>query len=360
MMLFASLLSLLVTTLLATAAPAQVSPSVAAATAITDVAWYPQSIESRQPPFHEGGAYTRLDYVPLPGAAERWKICASVPPTSFEYFRAIAGGLEAEAARQGVGITVHTLDDFDVEAQAVQLETCLEEQADAVILAPVGPEGFGPALARARTVGMPVIQAVTSMHNDDVTARVVTDRVAVGRAAGRFLADRHPAGADIAEVIWLYGPPNTDVSADVDLGFRAGIANGAIEIVHAAAIPLDEESIRRNVRAVLAGDAEFVALVGGARTIRVAVAELSETLPPGAIELVSVTVASSVVAGIEAGRVFAGINDKAVAQARIAVDLAIRAIEGRPLMRDLRPTLETVDRSNVADFDRRTILLDVE
>lgn len=319
-------------------------------------AWYPISIESREPAFYEGAAYTRFDYMPLEGAAEPWAICASVPPTSFAYFRAVAQGLEAEAARQNVAITVTTVDDFDVETQVSQLDSCLEAEADALIVGAVGPEGYGAVLARARAAGVPVINAVTGFRNDNVTARIVTDRIDVGRVAGRFLAERHPAGADFIEVVWLHGPPGSDVSSDVDLGFRAGIADGAIAIAHAAAIALDDASIRDEIRSLLEGDTTFGALVGGGRTVQLAAEELAAAFPAGAIELVSVTVTAPVVAGIEAGRIFAAVNDKALAQARIGVDLAVRAIEGQPLLKDLRPTLDVVDRSNVDSFDRGAIL----
>ena len=327
-----------------------------------EAAWYPISIESREPPFYQGAAYTRLDYIPLADAeaAERWEICASVPPTTFEYFRAMRQGLEAEAARQGVAITVTTVDDFDVETQVAQLDACLEAEADALIVGAVGPEGYGAVLARARAAGVPVINAVTGFRHDNVTARIVTDRIDVGRAAGRFLADRHPAGAELMEVVWLHGPPNSDVSTDVDLGFRAGIESGEIAIVHAASIRLDDASIRDEIRSVLAADTSFGALVGGGRTVRLAAEELAAAFPAGAIELVSVTVTAPVVAGIEAGRVFAAVNDKALAQARIGVDLAVRAIEGRPHLQDMRPTLGIVDRSNVDVFDRGAILPAVE
>lgn len=340
-------------------APAAAAPGEAAVADATEEAadvWYPQSVERRRPPFYPGGTYTRLDYMPLDRAAERWNLCAVVPPQRFEYFQALAGGLAAEAARQGVSLELAAVDEFDAEAQRALLESCLEGEPDALLVAAVAEDALGAALSRARARDLPVIGMVTGSGGDTATARIVTDRTGVGRAAGRFLSERHPAGAETAEVVWLYGPRGSAVARDIDRGFRAGIAAGAIEIVYAEAIGLSDREIRRAIRETVDEVESFDALVGGAKTIQIAAEELAAEFSAGAVELVSLTLTSSMLAGLEADRVFAAVNDKVVTQGRIAVDLAVRAIEQRPHLIDLRPNLQIVDRSNVADFDRRTVL----
>lgn len=318
--------------------------------------WFPQSVERRDPPFFRGGAFTRLDYHPLDGAREPWALCAVLPPQDFEYFRALAAGVRAEAARQGVRLTLDAVESFDAEAQAAQVDACLQDEVDAVLVAPVARTGLEAVLSRARARGVPVIELVTGAGQTAVTARIATDRAAVGRAAGRFLAERHPAGATPARVVWLYGPPGSAVAREMDRSFRNGIADSAVEIVHAEAVTLTDRAIRRAIRDVIADIDDFDALAGGSRTVQIAAEEIAGAFPSGAVELVTVTLGASTLAGIEAGRVFAGVNDKVVVQGRIGVDLAIRAVEERPHMVDLRPTLEIVDRSNVETFDRTTIL----
>jgi|GEM_PF-1865523 len=186
-------------------------------------AWFPRSVESRQPPFFEGGAYTRTGYMPLERAEELWRICASVPPTSFDYFDVLAKGLEAEARRQGVLLRLLELEDFDIEAQVAQVEQCLEDEADALIVIALEREAFDPVFRQAQDRGVPVIDLTTGSGSRHVTARVVTDRVAVGRAAGQFLADRHPLGGDVANVVWLPGPAGSRTAQEEDLGFRAAV-----------------------------------------------------------------------------------------------------------------------------------------
>jgi protein TorT len=335
-----------------------VDPETAAPVGVVPLdAWFPRSIESRLPPFFEGGAYTRSGYIPLDRAEDLWDICASVPPTSFDYFDLIARGLKAEARRQGVLLRLKEIEDFDVNAQIADIEECLEDQADALIVVALEPGVFDTVFLRARERGVPVIDLTTGSDSRHVTARIVTDRVAVGRAAGQFLADRHPHGGDVANVVWLPSPAGSRIAQEEDLGFRRGIENGAVEIVHAEEVGLDEAAVRGTIRDLVESNLTFDAVVGGSLTTQIAAEELVGRFPPGAIELVSVSMIPSTVSGIVADQIFAGVNDQPVVQARIAVDLAVRAIEDRPLLADLRPALEIIDRSNVDLFDRATVLL---
>ena len=146
--------------LVPTGTPAQTPPPGEAAADAAEVAptWFPASIERREPPFFAGGAFTRLDYHPLEGAREPWRLCAVLPPQDFEYFRALAGGVRAEAARQGVQLDLSAVETFEVEAQVARLEGCLESESDAILVAPVAREGLNAVLGRARARGVPVIE----------------------------------------------------------------------------------------------------------------------------------------------------------------------------------------------------------
>ncbi len=333
-----------------------VDPAAAPVGVVPADAWFPQSVESRQPPFFEGGAYTRIGYVPGTHAEDAWEICVSVPPASFDYFDVIARGLVAEAQRQGVSLRLEELEDFDVDAQVAQVEQCLEDEADAIVVVALERGVFDPVFRQARQRGVPVIDLATGSGSRHVTARIVTDRVAVGRAAGQFLAHRHPLGGDAASVVWLYGPAGSQIAEDEDLGFRAGVRYGALDIVHAEQVVLEEDAVRGTIRDLVDSELEFEAVVGGALTTQIAAEELVGRFPTGTIALVSVTMIPSTLSGIVAEQIFAAVNDQPVVQARIAVDLAVRAIEGRPFLADLRPTLEIIDRSNVELFDRSTVL----
>lgn len=317
--------------------------------------WYPVSIESREPPFNPQGFFTRVDYVPRPGASQPWRLCASIPDLRFPYLQAVAHGLEAEARRQGVELRLEDVGSFDVDRQRAQLEACLADGTDALlVVAAAGRGGLEPVLARALDLGVQVVDIATGSDSGSVTASVVADAVHVGYAAGGYLVDRHPLGSDTARVGWIPGPADAAFAQRYDVGFRDAARSGAIEIANSSFTPLDEEALSGTVGRVLAEADDLDALAGVGQAVLMAMDEIDD--PAARMALVSTGINPAIVAAIEEGRIAAAVNDKPVVQGRIAVDLAVRALEALPFMAEIRPTLEIVDGSNVATFDRATAL----
>ena len=60
--------------------------------------------------------------------------------------------------------------------------------------------------------------------------------------------------------------------------------------------------------------------------------------------------------GIKRGRILAAPTDSAVIQARVAVDQAVRILEGKDYLKHVGPQLYVIDSTNVNDFDRNSSL----
>ncbi len=330
--------------------------AIAAATggpARAEKPWYPQPIETREPPFHPHGTFSRVDYVPLPGASRPWELCASLPTLGVDYFDALAYGLRQEATRQGVRLSVEDARGGGPARQRDQLAACLDNDAEALILVALQAGQLDPIIARARANGVPVIDLATGSGSDRVTARVRGDPVGIAKAAGRYIAERHPRDTTPLRLIWLAGPTTAAFTGPLDLGFRAGIAGSAVDIVGGDHVALDDEAIRSKLRELRAGDNDFNALASTANVIRAAIDEFRGA---GAIELMAVNLTRPIVAGVKRHEVLAAVNDRPVAQARIAVDLAVRAAEGKPLLAEVRPQLDVLDRTTLDTFDPATTL----
>lgn len=320
----------------------------------TDEVWYPVSIESRQPPFNARGFFTRMNYVPSERARQPWRLCASIPDLGLPYLQAVAHGLEAEARRQGVVLRLEDIGGFDVDRQRAQLEDCLANGVDALLVVAAASGTLGPVFERAGDQSVAVVDIATGSGSRRVTARIVADAVQVGRLAGHYLVASHPLGTDTARVAWIPGPAGAEFAQDYDRGFRAAIGGAAVSIARGAFTSLDHDPLRATLHEILREEEDLDAFAG----VGVAMLTAKELLGDraGPIALVSTGINPAIVAGIEAGRIAAAINDKPVAQGRIAVDLAVRALEDRPFMAEIRPTPEIVDQSNVATFDRATAL----
>lgn len=316
--------------------------------------WAPVLVEVRDPPFNPYGTYRRVDYVPGTGANEPWQLCASLPGLEFAYFRAVAHGLREEAARQNVRLRIEDAGGFDGPRQRRQLQDCMDEGADALLVAAAADGALAPLIDTARASGVPVIDMVTGTDLSGVSARVVADARTIGFAVGHYVADRHPIGSAEVRAAWFPGPRDADFSAAYDAGFRQAAMRGAVEIAAGGFVALERDALSEAVRAVVSEGSEIAVIAGVGPAIAIAAQEIGEMSRPPA--LVATGVSTEVVAGIAAGHIEAAINDKPVIVARIAVDLAIRVLDGEPYIADLRPTLEVVDQSNIEAFDRASAL----
>ncbi len=316
--------------------------------------WFPVGVETREPPFAADGTLTRVDYVPGDGASHRWRLCATLPGLRFHYFAAVAYGLSAEASRQGVEMRIDDADGFDVKRQRQTVEECLANGYDAILLASAEEGALAALRERALAAGVVVIDMVTGSGAAAASAHIASDAEQVGRAVGANLVERHPLGDDAVPVAWFPGPEGAAFAAGYDEGFRHAIRNSAVMIEKGGFTSLEPARLRGALDSL--ADAQGLSAVAGVGPI---VLEAVKALGPRAsqITLVSTGISPEVVAAIEAGDVDSAVNDKPVVQGRIAVDLTVRALEGRPFMADLRPTLELVDRSNVESFDRSTALV---
>ena len=60
--------------------------------------------------------------------------------------------------------------------------------------------------------------------------------------------------------------------------------------------------------------------------------------------------------GIRRGQILAAPTNSAVIQGRIAIDQAVRILEGKDYLKHVGPALYVIDESNIETFDRSSTL----
>ena len=74
------------------------------------------------------------------------------------------------------------------------------------------------------------------------------------------------------------------------------------------------------------------------------------------VKILSYYFTPGVFEGIKRGRILAAPTDSAVIQARVAVDQAVRILEGKEFEKHVGPELYVIDSKNVETFDRNSSL----
>lgn len=286
-------------------------------------------------------------YQTLDRAAKPWRLCVIYPHLKDAYWLSVNYGMVEEARRLGVAFDLYEAGGYpNLERQIEQVETCGKRKMDALILGPVSYEGLTPSVVRIARQ-MPVIAAVNDMDDAGVTAKSSVSWREMGAAAGREISRRHPKGSAPVRLAWFPGPKGAGWVQFVERGFMEALAESSAEIVATRFGDTGLEQQVLLVEDVLDSVPDIDYLVGSGPMAEAAVSVLRARKLGGRIGIVSTYVSHGVYRGIKRGRILAAPTDFAVLQGRLAVELAVRAIEGKLTIRHAGPRIVTLTPENI-------------
>ena len=136
-----------------------------------------------------------------------------------------------EAKRLGIQIQIVDAGGYpNLERQIEQINECANRGSDALIIGPVSFEGLTETILPIAK-NMPVLATVNDVADPGISAKAGVSWTKMGYMLGRYLADKHPKGSKKTKIAWLPGPTGSGWVFFNNAGFKAGIADSAIEIV---------------------------------------------------------------------------------------------------------------------------------
>ncbi|WP_264214035.1 TMAO reductase system periplasmic protein TorT [Leisingera thetidis] len=298
--------------------------------------------------FDYGSGLEAMDYAPLEQAAQAWRLCVAYPHMKDAYWLSVNYGMVAEATRLGVSFKLVEAGGYpNLQRQIQQAEECVAAGADALILGTVSFAGLTSTVERI-SASVPVIAAVNDIADAGVTAKVGVSWTEMGAEAGRIIAARHPKGAPPVKVAWFPGPAEAGWVAFVDEGFRAALAESSAVIAVTKYGDTGREIQVRLVEEALdeVPDLEYIA--GSAPSAEAAVSVLRARGKQQQVQVVSDYMTHAVYRGVLRDRIVAAPSDFPVLQGRLAVEMAVRAIEGSLLVKHAGPAIRIFDSGTVA------------
>lgn len=336
---------------LGAAAIALAAPGVVAAE------WWPYPVEVWDPPFDMASPRTTVDYVPLEQAEKKWDLCVSFPHMKDAYWMAVDYGVVDEARRLGVSLQLVEAGGYtNLNTQVSQLEDCVASGSDAVIIGAISFDGLNNLVSEIRSKGTPVIDVINGMSSDELSAKSLVSFGEMGYKAGEYLAKMHPAGSDPVKVAWFPGPPGAGWVEAGNEGFQEAVADSAIEVVDTKYGDTGKEVQLKLVEDTLEAYPDIQYIVGTAVTAEAATGLLRSRGLDDQIKIVSYYFTPGVDQGIRSGRILAAPTDSAVVQGRVAVDQAVRILEGKDYLKHVGPALYVIDESNIETFDQGSSL----
>lgn len=334
---------------------------VALATLITAPAfaedWFPYPAEEVTPAFTSEGTANPVIYEPLEKAAVAYDICVSFPHMKDAYWLGVNYGVTEEAKRLGVKLNVVEAGGYtELAKQVSQIEDCVAGGADAVIIGAISYDGLNNVIKEAAGKGIPVIDVINGVSSPDIAAKSLVSFYTMGYETGKYLTEKHPASSDPIKVGWFPGPAGAGWVEAANSGFMDAVEGSAIEVLEARYGDTGKEAQLKLVEDVLQSDPDVSYLAGTAVTAEAAQGLLRERGLTDEIGLLAFYMTPGVYTGIQRGMISAAPADSMVIQGRIAVDQAVRIIEGQDYIKHVGPKIFVVDEETIEGVDRDAIL----
>jgi len=329
--------------------------------------WYPVEVDVWDPPFNAERQRSQQSYVPLEKAEKRWNICVSIPHLKDAYWLAVNFGLVDEARRMDVNLAIYEAGGYDrLEVQRQQVEECLTNgiqgrPADGLILSAIDADGLNDLVTATRARGIPVLDLINGINSTDITARAAVTYYDSGFKVGEYLQGLVPADSGDIRVAWFPGPEGAAWVEAGDRGFNAAVAGSNIRIIATRKGDTGKATQTKLIEAVLdeLGDKPATRLdyiVGTTVSAEAAVSVLRRRALDRDIEVLAYYYGPGVHQGIRRGTIIAAPTDSNVIQARMAVDMMARILEGKPFFKHAAPRVVVIDRENLPDWDSSTTL----
>lgn len=263
--------------------------------------------------------------IPSNLVSKSWRICVALPHLKDPYWVAVDYGVAEEAKRLNVDLDVYEAGGYtELSKQLNQIDDCVAGGAQAVVIGAISYDGLDAKVEQLVDQGIIVIDGLNGISSPKTSAHAVLNWNEMGRAAAAYLVGKGSS----EHVAWFPGPPGAGWAEDATKGFKDTLAGTKVSLGDTKYGDTDKDVQLRLVEDALQADDQVSVVAGTAVTAEAAVAG---GVHDRGIEIVSDYMIPSTFDEIEAGRVACGVSDQPVVQARMAIDMAVRLLEGIPL-----------------------------
>lgn len=307
-------------------------------------AWKPFSVDSV-----DGAKASRMAFQPIAAAKQRWKLCILVPHVKDSYWTAVDYGLVSEAKRVGVSMSLLQAGGYgSLPKQVSQFDDCLSSGADAIIVAPISEAGLKNKFKAAADRGIPTVVFINPVADVPVTSKIFVDFKTKGRQTGEYLRDALGAGG--GQVVAFPGPQGSGWAESYLVGFKEAVAGSKVQLLDTKFGDAGVAEQLKLVEDSLQSYPDMTAIWGTAPTAEAAVGAVADAGRKN-MAIVSSYENQAMLKLVRDGKVLAFSTEFPVMQARVAIDLAVSALEKRPVPKHLMVVPQMISKDNAQTVD---------
>lgn len=301
-------------------------------------------------PYDFSSSTETVDYAALGTATKKWKLCVVFPHLKDPYWVATNYGVVEHARRIGVAVDIFESGGYsNLDKQKEQVKHCAAQGYDAILLGTVSYDQMTPTVVEVSQT-LPVFATVNQIMPDGISGMAAVNWIDMGRAAGRYFAEQHPAGGDPVKVAWIPGPETAGWVQFTDQGFREEIEGAAIELVTTKYGDTGKDIQRQLILDAIEEFPDLDYIAGNAVAIEVAMSVLRQQGKTDQIKLVADYFTPAMYRGIRRGVIASAPTDSAALQGVLSVDQAVRYLEGNVVADHVGPVIFNVSKKNMKEF----------
>lgn len=302
----------------------------------------------------EEGTY---EPIPVDEVTQAWKICVLFPHVKDPYWLATNYGTLIEAQRDGLEYQLYEAGGYDnLDKQVTQMEDCITQGYDAIVLGAISAKGLCTQIASALDKGIPVVDFINgtdcpeSLENPLFSHALVSFHdLAVTTA--EYLID-HSEGGD-RHVGFFPGPEGAGWSDAAVEGFNNTIegTNVSVSVTRRADPGLDTQLAL--IEDSLKAYPEINTIVGVDIAAEAGVVAVRNAGLVGEVDVFAFDIIPGVWDAIVAGDAVGSPTDYTVIQGRMAIDQAVRNLEGQTLKSPIAgpiPEMVTAENAETLEY----------
>ena len=291
-----------------------------------------------------------VEVEPLGKVSKPWRLCALYPHLKDSYWLSINYGMVDQARKLGVSLRIFEAGGYyHSKRQADQLEACVRQGSDAILLGTVTHSGHTERLVElSKTI--PTIGLVNNLNPEGIAAMSGVDWRDMGQSPGLYLSNRHPKGNVPVRVAWFPGAGKEGISSTKMMAFQNALTASSAELTHVKYGDTGKMVQLTLVEELLDETTDIDYIVGTGVTAEAAISALKLRGLEGRVKLLSSYFTHGVYRGIKRGKIESAPTDQPVLQGRLAIDQALRVLEEKLIYPHLGPEVLTVDRDSIGSF----------
>lgn len=282
------------------------------------------------------------------GAPKSYKLALLMSHQTNAFTTAVSAG--ATAKGEELKVTVDVLDGKqDPATQASQIETCIAQGYDGVMVEPISADAIVPAVKAANEAGMPVLTVVQQMKNQDTMAIAYCggDESKAGKLqmekALEILGGK-------GNIVVLYGPMGSDAQLSRKAGYDEVLAaNPDVKIVFEDTANWKTDEALAKVETWLQTGTQIDAIIAQNDSMALgalkACEDAGKTIPCFGLDAVD-----DALAAVKAGRLTGTVSQDAYGQGALGVETMVKHLNGEAVEPLNFTECVWIDSANIADY----------